>query len=303
MPGILAVALAVGVAGSPASATTTGSTWVTARRTAPERTEIRDAAGSLVAEFTDGARTVVIRGPARTWTERDVTAKVTTDRWVRLLPLPFDGRFDTADRAWLSAAIDDDSPDVLAIAFQYVKGAPDVRSGGLRIAGDAAYGPSAGADFNDYLGIPWRYGTSTDRPETAQFGALDCSGFVRQVFAYRLGLPATINVVQAGAALPRRAADQLIGAQGRITIANAGRQLTSFGSLRPGDLVFFDASTADGTAIDHVGIYVGTDAGGRHRFISSRRGADGPTIGDVGGASILDGTGYWARAFRAVRRL
>ena len=74
-------------------------------------------------------------------------------------------------------------------------------------------------------------------------------------------------------------------------------------ALQAGDLVFFDASTTDGTQIDHAGIYLGSDSSGRARFISSRQTADGPTLGDVGGASILTGTGYWATAFRAVRRL
>ena len=70
-----------------------------------------------------------------------------------------------------------------------------------------------------------------------------------------------------------------------------------------GDLVFFDASTDDGAAIDHVGIYLGVDSAGHRRFISSRKKANGPTMGDVGGASIIDGGGYWAAAFRAVRRI
>lgn len=32
----------------------------------------------------------------------------------------------------------------------------------------------------------------------------------------------------------------------------------------PGDLVFFDAASDDGLPVDHVGIYVGLDAGGEH---------------------------------------
>jgi cell wall-associated NlpC family hydrolase len=70
-----------------------------------------------------------------------------------------------------------------------------------------------------------------------------------------------------------------------------------------GDLVFFDADESDGTRIDHVGIYLGLDAGDHYRFISSRKGANGPTLGDYKGKSILDGTGLYARSFRAVRRL
>jgi hypothetical protein len=67
--------------------------------------------------------------------------------------------------------------------------------------------------------------------------------------------------------------------------------------------VFFDADPGDGARIDHVGIYLGVDAGGRHRFVSSRKGINGPTLGDYRGASLLDGAGLYARAFRASRRL
>jgi cell wall-associated NlpC family hydrolase len=274
--------------------------WSIARRSNPARTEVRSASGALMAELTDGARTVPLAGPLRTFGEPGLGTMVSTDRWVRLLPAPYDGTFDSADAAWLTAALADTSPDVLAVAFQYLTGAPTVEANGLVVAGDAAYGASAGADFNDFLGIPWAYGTSVDQPEASQFRALDCSGFVRMVLGYRLGMRMTIGA--STGSLPRRAADQLGSGPGRIIRANRGSQVTSFASLRPGDLVFFDASTRDGSGIDHVGIYVGRDSLGHHRFISSRTKADGPTIGVIGGASILDGSGYWASAFRAYRR-
>lgn len=41
---------------------------------------------------------------------------------------------------------------------------------------------------------------------------------------------------------------------------------------------------------------------GHHRFLSSRKGANGPTLGNVRGQSILDGNGLFARGLRAVRR-
>jgi hypothetical protein len=50
-------------------------------------------------------------------------------------------------------------------------------------------------------------------------------------------------------------------------------------------------------------MYLGIDSGGHHRFISSRKTANGPTLGDTGGRSILDGTGFYAVAFRSARRL
>jgi hypothetical protein len=255
----------------------------------------------MVAQLTDGSRTASIVGPARHWTELGVVASVTSDRYARLLPKPYDGVFDAADSAWLQAALADVSTDILAAAFQYTAGAPNVSAGGLRISGDARYGQTAGADFNDYLGVAWTYGTRVDKPEPDEYGALDCSGFSRMIFGYRFGMPMSIS--SSAGALPRRAADQLAAGPGRIIIPNTGSQVASFTRLLPGDLVFFDASDRDGTAIDHVGIYVGRDAATHYRFISSRLSADGPTMGDIGSVSILDGTGYWAHAFRAVRRL
>ncbi|MBA3778224.1 MAG: hypothetical protein H0X16_02755 [Chloroflexi bacterium] len=102
--------------------------------------------------------------------------------------------------------------------------------------------------------------------------------------------------------LPRVADEQLNSGAGHLVVGDKGSHLTSFHTLRPGDLVFFDASNRDGRAIDHDGIYVGLDGAGHARFVSSRRTAHGPTIGDAGGASVLDGSGYWAEAFRAIRQ-
>jgi cell wall-associated NlpC family hydrolase len=204
------------------------------------------------------------------------------------LPTAYAG-FDTFVRSWLATTLADRSPDVLAVAFEYATGAPL----------DARY--ASGADFNDFLGRAWSYGSRVDQPEPAELGALDCSGFVRMVLGYRLGMPMSIGA--SSGTLPRTARDQLASAPGTVLVPNAGVQAHSLAALRAGDLVFFDASTRDGTGIDHVGIYIGRDQAGHDRFISSRRGADGPTVGDVDGASIVDGTGYWASAFRAVRRL
>jgi len=50
-------------------------------------------------------------------------------------------------------------------------------------------------------------------------------------------------------------------------------------------------------------MYLGVDSGGHHRFVSSRKTANGPTLGDLGGKSLLDGTGHYAVSFRAARRL
>ncbi len=85
-------------------------------------------------------------------------------------------------------------------------------------------------------------------------------------------------------------------------VANSTTQPTDLSRLLPGNLVF-NASTEDGTAVDHVGIDLGKDSAGSPRFVSSRKTVDGPTLGDVGGRSTLDGTGLYANSLRAVRRL
>jgi hypothetical protein len=50
-------------------------------------------------------------------------------------------------------------------------------------------------------------------------------------------------------------------------------------------------------------MYLGLDTAGAHRFLSSRKIPNGPTLADRGHRSTLSGTGYYAKAFRAVRRL
>lgn len=168
------------VVGSPASS------YKFTRRSDPARTVVSDATGRWLATFTDGARTATLAGPERTFAEPNDTARVTHGIWVRVLPDPFAGQ---VDEPWLAAALADGSPDVLQTAMQYIAGAPALwDAAGLKIAGDADYGPlqadgtrQEGADFNDYLGISWTYGGVTDTPEPAQLGSLDCSGFVRMV--------------------------------------------------------------------------------------------------------------------------
>lgn len=300
----LATAFAVvalgGVTITPADAATTYTT-----STSGIVTTVKDGSG-WAATFTKGSRTATVRGPQRVLAEPGVAATVTTTSYVRLLPSAFTG---TVDTTWVTAALADRSPDLLAIALQYVAGAPTITdASGRRIAGDASYGPmqadgtrAEGSDFNDYLGIAATYGATVDQPEADQIGALDCSGFTRMVFGYRGDFPLVLD--PDGKGLPRRAVQMAASAPGPVMIANTGVQATSLGSLRAGDLVFFDASTDDGTAIDHVGIYLGIDNAGKARFISSRKTPDGPTMGDVGAYSVLSGTGFYAKAFRSSRRI
>ncbi|UUZ69003.1 C40 family peptidase [Polaromonas sp. P2-4] len=281
----------------------------------PPRVELRSPQGRWLATLTHGAQTVTSAGPRRSFSESEV--RVTHATWVRALPAPFDGHVDTA---WLQQALDANAqrrPDLLAIGLQYLRGAPAQRQGGLQIAGDAAYGPlvdgkrQEGADFNDYLGVPWTYDDGTvDTPEPPQFRCLDCSGFVRMVWGYRWhapgkapALPLSLASSADGGTLPRRAFQMSRRAPGVLIERNRGVRLRDLSRLAIGDLVFFDADADDGPRIDHVGIYVGLGSDGLRRFLSSRKGANGPTMADVRGKSVLDGNGLYARSLRAVRRL
>ncbi len=206
------------------------------RSSAPARTIVTDSAtGKWLATFTDGAYTVSLAGPSRTFSEQTASYSVKSSIWVRTLPKPFNSQ---VDEGWLKQALVDTSPDVLELATQYIENAPSLYDGsGLKVAGDAAYGPlqadgtrQEGSDFNDYLGVPWSYADgNTDQPEAAQVNSLDCSGFVRMIFGYRSKLPLTLS--PNGTAIPRRSYQILDSAPGVVTIPNAGKQITSFGKL------------------------------------------------------------------------
>jgi cell wall-associated NlpC family hydrolase len=292
--------------------------------TDPDRIRVTDG-GEWVATFTVGCYTVTLKGPVRTFSETfkidgaTRTVKVTHSTWVRAAPGPMDERID---ERWLTRALAANeavTPDVLAFAMQYLRNAPPVFLGDLQIAGDASYGPplpngerDEGSDFNDYLGLRWLYpADAPDRPEVAQRRCLDCSGYIRIVWGYRhhlpdAGYPDTIPLSRrphSNTTLPRRSFEMYEGGTGIILIENTGSRPTDLESLDIGDLVFFDVETNDGTRLDHVGMYLGVDVAGAHRFISSRDKTDGPTLGDATGKSVLDGTGIYARNFRAARRL
>ncbi|MFD7019964.1 C40 family peptidase [Streptomyces sp. NPDC059928] len=278
------------------------------------RTIARDADGRTVAVLTEDARTVVFTGPKRTFAEPATTgATVTTSAVIRLAPRPWHPGAQHEDwfKNWFNTALTDHGPDVLDIAAQYVRGTADRHDDkGIRYAGPATYGPmgddderQATADFNDYLGIDWTDPNGRHREARNDFyGSLDCSGFVRTVYGYRSGYPLEFKQ-PTGQALPRRAVMMAEDGPGADIIANSHRQATDLSPLQPGDLVFFDATPDVGHRIDHVGIYLGIDSTGHHRFISSRKTANGPTMGDEGGTSLLDGTGLYAHAFRMAKRL
>jgi hypothetical protein len=295
-------------------------------RANPDRVEVRDRdAGTWLATFTKYAYTVTLAGPERTLVETagGHTITVRHSTWVRAAPGPFTGG---VDERWLRLALQANearAPDALGLAMQYLKEAPPITLGDdLQIAGDASYGVlqpdgdrKEGADFNDYLGLPWLYpGEPCDRPETAEFRSLDCSGYLRMVWGYRHHLPRAGYADQvplsfaprSGLTLPRRSLQMYTEGPGIVIIPNAGTQVADAviaTHLAIGDLVFFDRPDDPGL-LDHVGMYIGRDTAGDHRFISSRGRANGPTFADVGGRSILNGTtADFARAFRAARRI
>ena len=211
-------------------------------------------------------------------------------------------------------ALRDTSPDLFAVAVQYLHGQPtETDPAGLAYRGDAGFGPElrgAGtgeenSDFYDYLGMPWTFPDGKRAtPDPARYRDVDCSGFLRLVLGYRMGFPLR-NGNGPGAGLPRRAYAMAAVGPGTTVIPDAGTTAADYSALQPGDLVFFDIDIdIDGLRqIDHAAIYLGLDDTGHHRFLSSRRTADGPTLGDLGGTSLLDDGGYYSRGFRTARRI
>ncbi len=272
----------------------------------PTRTNVYED-GQWVATFTDDSYTVIYRRSFdRTFIEDGDT--VITDIRVRLYTEPYDGQIGPAERAWLDSARVSTRPDIIRDAVQYLSGVSDIYDGSLRIAGDAAYGDGIGADFNDFLGISWTYGSTTDNPESSQYGQMDCSGFVRMLYGYR-GTPLTIPLTLTGTsgdAIPRSSYNQYLYGPGVILIENTESEVDpgDLDVLQPGDILFFDSSSRETPGnINHVGIYMGEDTNGHMRFISSLPSSDGPAFGRSSGSDfILDGSGFWAGALRAARR-
>ena len=302
------------VAQSTPDAVATSGEVTFERMSGPARTVVRDEAGAVVAVLTDGARTVLLTGPERTFSEPSSTdATITTTSWVRLAPRPWKAgaEDDQWFTTWFAAARKDQGPDVFATAFQYVDGAPTIKDKkGRRIAGDASFGPfkangegrKEANDFYDYMGVSWSFSDRSrpEQPDPERYGSLDCSGFVRMVYGYRLGFPLR-GTNDPGPGLPRRAYAIAEYGPGVELVPDRGRTATAYNALQAGDLVFFE--TEDGGVLDHMGIYVGVDDRGQHRFISSRDRVNGPTIGDVGGTSVLDDGAYYSNAWRAARRI
>jgi cell wall-associated NlpC family hydrolase len=242
---------------------------------------------------------------------------VTHNTWVRVLPTAFNGVWTPALADQIRAWATDCTPDALAYAMMFVSGAPAVTDPalGYQVFGQALYGPTAAdgtrvefSDFNDYFGQNWTFANGETRtfPHVAvvSSGGIDCSGFVRMVYGYRMGIPMSFDLNFDGTNLPRRTAD--IGPSGPGVIVQQGVGVKpSLAGLQIGDLLLFDADASEPVEgqTDHVGIYLGRDAYGNYRFISSRKTVNGPTMSDVGGASTLNGTGTYSTRLRIIRRV
>jgi murein DD-endopeptidase MepM/ murein hydrolase activator NlpD len=131
--------------------------------------------------------------------------------------------------------------------------------------GDGSYAALI-AEAERYLGYPYVWGGSS--PSTS----FDCSGYVSWV------------LTQSGVRNTGR-----LTAQGLFNISNP----VTLADARPGDLVFFHSTYSTPNTVTHVGIYVGTDAGGRPRMIH---------CGNPIGYAYLD-TAYWQNHFYAFGRI
>ncbi|AKL67229.1 MULTISPECIES: NlpC/P60 family protein [Streptomyces] len=289
----------------------------------PDRSVMRDGTGQVLATFTDGARTATLTGPSRTFTEpANTKTRVVTENWVRLMPEAWKEGAENEQwfKEWFKKYFGSQEDDVFAMAFQYGDQAPVKKDAqGVAYAGDASFGPinpngSEGndlrleqSDFYDYLGTPYTFRNGTKKAaQSARYRSMDCSGFVRTVFGYRARYP-LLPDDKPGAGLPRTANGMARSSLGADVLALKGvtpeDRPTAIDVIQPGDLLFFklDARTKD--RLDHTGIYLGTDTDGHKIFISSREEANGPTIGDKGGTSRLDGNGYYATTLRSAKRL
>ncbi|GAA3500551.1 hypothetical protein GCM10019016_076580 [Streptomyces prasinosporus] len=289
----------------------------------PARSVLRGADGQIRGVFTDGARTATLTGPARTFDEPTSTSsKVSTTDWVRLMPEPWEKGAEKEKwfEEWYAEYRDSKEDDLFAFAFQYVAGAPQKKDEqGVVYAGDANFGPlnASGAeggdlrleqsDFYDYLGLqyPFRDGV-TGTPEAMRARSLDCSGFIRMVLGYRARYP-LMSSDTSGDGLPRTANGMARSDQGvdilPLTGVSADDRPSAIDQLQPGDLVFFKLDARTEERLDHVGMVLGYDTEGHLIFVSSREEVNGPTIGDIGGVSRLDGNGYYAKTLRSAKRM
>ncbi|MFD9795384.1 NlpC/P60 family protein [Streptomyces sp. NPDC059070] len=244
---------------------------------------------------------------------------VTHGDWVRVLPEPFDGTWTPALEQTVRGWAGSTAPDVLAYAAMFLADGPAVVSGAgpakdKQVLGEAGYGyldPQGyryeGADFHEYMNTGWTFpdGTYTG-PSSKQVGNLDCSGYTRMVYGYHMGVPMAAGEDTSHTRLPRKSRHIVDYAPGARIDRTDGTNPPAAAQLQPGDLLLFNADSGDDNptvTVDHVGIYLGKDAAGKRRFLSSRKTNNGPTMADIGGASLLDGTGTYATKLHTVHRI
>ena len=101
--------------------------------------------------------------------------------------------------------------------------------------------------------------------------SLDCSGFLRMVYGYRMGYPLRGTNTK-GTGLPRRAYAIAGFGPGVQLVPNNGKRpgITSAPARRPVVLPRISRDRRDGPAttthIEHSGMYLGIDDRGHHRF-------------------------------------
>lgn len=248
---------------------------------------------------------------------------VTHGDWVRLLPEPYDGNWTPEVERTVRALSGSLAPDVLSYAAMFLGGAGPVIAGagqgqGKQVLGESGYGyldpygfRYEGADFHEYMNTGWTFddGGYTG-PSSKQVGNMDCSGYVRMVYGYHLGVPVAKGSDTTGLRLPRKSRDMAEHAPGVRIARTDGTAPPAAPLLQPGDLVLFNADSSDDSGdgaesvtVDHVGVYLGLDADGGRRFLSSRKTVNGPTMSDLGGGSLLDGVGTYARTLHTVHRI
>jgi cell wall-associated NlpC family hydrolase len=153
------------------------------------------------------------------------------------------------------------------------------------------------------MGVAWTFPNGETAPAAGSQweGNLDCSGFVRMIYGYHLGIPMVVSANYNSLNLPR--VTENIGRSGPgVVVADGGSSVPSLTGLQIGDVVHFDADSSDPGVIDHNGIFMGADSNGYLRFVNSRKTPHGPTFADLGGNSRLDGTGTYATTLRLIRR-
>ncbi|MFJ5774628.1 NlpC/P60 family protein [Streptomyces sp. NPDC093094] len=257
------------------------------------------------------ARVYDFRIDSATWTDPPV---VTHDTWVRVLSEPFDGTWTSALEQRIRSWAGDTSPDALTYSSMYRPYAPAVTDPARQNAqtlGESGYSAllasgqrEVGADFHEYMGLAWTFPSGesvTTTPDPKWLKNLDCSGFVRMVYGYHLGVPMGLAQDSERRYLPRTSQKQAASSPG-VVVAQATDAPPPLTALRIGDVLFWN--DPDDGAVSHTGIYMGVDQHGRRRFVSSRKTPDGPTMGDIGGKSIIDGTAsdLYTDKLRVIRR-